>query len=134
MKIPVHVLLLLVNLVASMVLFFHAMQPHVPAHWLLIITHNHKPLSCCILVLQPFGNGSSSYDGMYYWFADGKAEATVPILLGSGITESNIEDFFAADAVIVGSSFKHGNAWSGTLNGLQVQAFMEKIHMLRQTL
>ncbi|XP_054917709.1 uncharacterized protein F13E9.13, mitochondrial isoform X3 [Dermacentor andersoni] len=65
---------------------------------------------------------------------DGKAEATVPILLGSGITESNIEDFFAADAVIVGSSFKHGNAWSGTLNGLQVQAFMEKIHMLRQTL
>ncbi|XP_075529841.1 uncharacterized protein F13E9.13, mitochondrial isoform X4 [Dermacentor variabilis] len=65
---------------------------------------------------------------------EGKAEATVPILLGSGIRESNIQDFFAADAVIVGSSFKHGNAWSGTLNGLQVQAFMEKIHMLRQTL
>lgn len=63
-----------------------------------------------------------------------KAEATVPVLLGSGITESNIQDFSAADAVIVGSSFKHGNAWSGTLNGLQVQAFMEKIHMLRQTL
>ncbi|KAL3186526.1 hypothetical protein MRX96_027342 [Rhipicephalus microplus] len=55
-----------------------------------------------------------------------KAEATVPVLLGSGITENNVQDFFAADAVIVGSSFKHGNIWSGALNALQVEAFMEK--------
>ncbi|XP_075734144.1 uncharacterized protein F13E9.13, mitochondrial isoform X1 [Rhipicephalus microplus] len=63
-----------------------------------------------------------------------KAEATVPVLLGSGITENNVQDFFAADAVIVGSSFKHGNIWSGALNALQVEAFMEKVHTLRQTL
>lgn len=63
-----------------------------------------------------------------------KTESTVPVLLGSGIAESNIQDFFAADAVIVGSSFKHGNVWSNTLNAIQVMAFMEKIQMLRQTL
>ncbi|KAL3205115.1 hypothetical protein MRX96_040915, partial [Rhipicephalus microplus] len=63
-----------------------------------------------------------------------KAEATVPVLLGSGITENNVQDFFAADAVIVGSSFKHGNIWSGALNALQVEAFMEKVHTLRETL
>ncbi|KAL3217272.1 hypothetical protein MRX96_032528 [Rhipicephalus microplus] len=57
-----------------------------------------------------------------------KAEATVPVLLGSGITENNVQDFFTADAVIVGSSFKHGNIWSGALNALQVEAFMEKVH------
>lgn len=62
-----------------------------------------------------------------------KTESTVPVLLGSGITESNIQDFFAADAVIVGSSFKHGNVWSNTLNAIQVMAFMEKMQMLRQT-
>lgn len=69
---------------------------------------------------------------MCYWFAELKAEATVPVLLGSGIALSNIEDFFTADAVIVGSSFKHGNMWSGMLSDSQVRAFMEKVHLLRQ--
>lgn len=62
-----------------------------------------------------------------------KAHATVPVLLGSGIAVGNIEDFFTADAVIVGSSFKEGNTWSGALNTAQVRTFIEKVCLLRQT-
>lgn len=62
-----------------------------------------------------------------------KAHATVPVLLGSGIAVGNIEDFFTADAVIVGSSFKEGNTWSGALNTVQVRTFIEKVCLLRQT-
>lgn len=61
-----------------------------------------------------------------------KAHATVPVLLGSGIAVGNIEDFFTADAVIVGSSFKEGNTWSGALNTVQVRTFIEKVCRLRQ--
>lgn len=62
-----------------------------------------------------------------------KAHATLPVLLGSGIAVGNIEDFFTADAVIVGSSFKEGNTWSGALNTVQVRTFIEKVRLLRQT-
>lgn len=65
--------------------------------------------------------------------AELKAHATLPVLLGSGIAVGNIEDFFTADAVIVGSSFKEGNTWSGALNTVQVRTFIEKVRLLRQT-
>src|SRR5882724_10745794 len=37
----------------------------------------------------------------------------VPTLVGSGVTRNNLEDYGDADALIVGSSIKHGGVWSG---------------------
>ncbi len=40
----------------------------------------------------------------------------VPTLVGSGVTESNCHDYSDADALIVGSSIKHGGVWSGAID------------------
>ena len=40
----------------------------------------------------------------------------VPTLVGSGITLSNVHDYRDADALIVGSSIKHGGVWSSPID------------------
>jgi predicted TIM-barrel enzyme len=46
----------------------------------------------------------------------------VPTLVGSGITPANLHDYCDADALIVGSSVKHGGIWSGAIDESQVSA------------
>ena len=40
----------------------------------------------------------------------------VPTLVGSGVTLANLHDYTEADALIVGSSIKHGGVWSGSID------------------
>jgi membrane complex biogenesis BtpA family protein len=40
----------------------------------------------------------------------------VPTLVGSGVTLGNVHDYKDADALIVGSSIKHGGIWSGAID------------------
>ena len=40
----------------------------------------------------------------------------VPTLVGSGVTLSNFADYSDADALLVGSSIKHGGIWSGPID------------------
>jgi uncharacterized protein len=46
----------------------------------------------------------------------------VPTLVGSGVTLDNLHDYGQADALIVGSSIKHGGVWSGAIDESRVQA------------
>lgn len=46
----------------------------------------------------------------------------VPTLVGSGITLNNLHDYRFADALIVGSSIKHGGVWSGMVDESQARA------------
>jgi len=46
----------------------------------------------------------------------------VPTLVGSGVTLDNLHDYRDADALIVGSSIKHGGVWSGVVDESRVQA------------
>ncbi len=46
----------------------------------------------------------------------------IPTLVGSGITQSNVKDYDAADALIVGSSIKEGGVWSGPIDESRVSA------------
>jgi hypothetical protein len=46
----------------------------------------------------------------------------VPTLVGSGITLGNLHDYIDADALIVGSSIKHGGVWSGEIDQSQASA------------
>jgi len=48
----------------------------------------------------------------------------VPTLVGSGITPGNLRDYDAADALIVGSSVKHGGVWSGPIDQSQCSALV----------
>ena len=40
----------------------------------------------------------------------------VPTLVGSGVALANLHDYSEADALIVGSSIKHGGVWSGAMD------------------
>jgi uncharacterized protein len=49
----------------------------------------------------------------------------VPTLVGSGITLHNLQDYRDADALIVGSSIKHGGVWSGAIDESQARALAQ---------
>lgn len=55
----------------------------------------------------------------------------IPVLIGSGVTHENVDDYLQADALIVGSHFKNGGRWENSVDPVRVTRFMEKIHKLR---
>jgi uncharacterized protein len=55
-----------------------------------------------------------------------KEKLNVPVLVGSGVTKDNLKDYMGlADAVIVGSHFKHDGHWASELSEQRVVDFME---------
>jgi len=57
-----------------------------------------------------------------------KKHAQLPVYLGSGVSQKNLEEFFAtADGFIVGSHFKADGHWSHAVDSRRVEGFM-KIH------
>jgi len=56
----------------------------------------------------------------------------IPVLIGSGLTEDNIEKYFpVADAFIIGSYFKQGGDWKNEVDADRVEALMNKINKLK---
>ncbi|XP_069463180.1 uncharacterized protein F13E9.13, mitochondrial-like [Ambystoma mexicanum] len=55
----------------------------------------------------------------------------IPVLIGSGVTLENLEDYVDANALIVGSYFKEGGHWSGRVDPERVNMFMDKTKQLR---
>ncbi len=56
---------------------------------------------------------------------DAQEGTRLPVILGSGVTAANLEDFAAdADGFIVGSEFKAGGQWAGAVDARRVQRFM----------
>ena len=54
-----------------------------------------------------------------------KEASGLPVLIGSGVTESNVHDMLAvADGVIVGSSIKHGGDWSNPVSAAKAAALV----------
>jgi len=58
--------------------------------------------------------------------------AKCPILIGSGLTSGNLEEYWElADGFIVGSYLKKGGIWSNTLDKERCRRFIEKVTQLR---
>jgi len=56
----------------------------------------------------------------------------LPVIIGSGINESNLEKYFHySDAMIVGTYFKKNGNWQNTIDLLRVKSFMKKMNELR---
>lgn len=59
-----------------------------------------------------------------------KTAVNVPVLIGSGIDEENIQDYWTfADGFIVGSSFKQNGNWENEVDEKRVKRFMQKVQM-----
>jgi membrane complex biogenesis BtpA family protein len=63
---------------------------------------------------------------------EAKTHCHLPVFLGSGISEGNINEFYhEADGFIVGSSFKVDGVWSNTVDPSRVTKFMSAVNRLR---
>jgi len=63
---------------------------------------------------------------------EAKSYCHLPVFLGSGISEANIEQFYnEADGFIIGSTFKVGGLWSNTIDPGRVEGFMRIAAKLR---
>jgi membrane complex biogenesis BtpA family protein len=59
---------------------------------------------------------------------EAKGHCHLPVFLGSGITESNIEQFYEeADGFIIGSAFKIDGLWSNTVDPNRVTQFVHRL-------
>uniref|UniRef100_UPI0037E9BA70 uncharacterized protein F13E9.13, mitochondrial n=1 Tax=Semicossyphus pulcher TaxID=241346 RepID=UPI0037E9BA70 len=56
----------------------------------------------------------------------------IPVLIGSGVTYDNIEQYIDANGMIIGSHFKEGGHWANAVDPEKVKRFMGKISDLRK--
>jgi membrane complex biogenesis BtpA family protein len=62
---------------------------------------------------------------------EAKSHCHLPVFLGSGISDANIEQFYKeADGFIIGSSFKVDGLWSNTIDPSRVTQFIHKLRRL----
>ena len=59
---------------------------------------------------------------------EAKSNCRLPVFLGSGITETNIDQFYnEADGFIIGSHFKADGLWSNTIDPIRVTQLINKL-------
>jgi len=59
---------------------------------------------------------------------EAKTHCHLPVFLGSGISESNIQEFHDnADGFIIGTAFKVDGYWANSVDPLRVERFMSKL-------
>ncbi len=64
--------------------------------------------------------------------AEAKSHCRLPVLVGSGVTDANVAEFYAgADALVVGSYFKRGGLWSNPPERERVGRLVDAVRRLR---
>lgn len=62
-----------------------------------------------------------------------KKATKLPVLIGSGITEHNIHEYFPlADGFIIGSWLKKDGLWSNPLDPQRIRSFIKKVNILKK--
>lgn len=65
-------------------------------------------------------------------FAEVRVATRLPVLIGSGVTLDNVDSYYAADALIVGSHLKTNGRWENALDPRRVRAFVGHLKSRRQ--
>ncbi|XP_067905451.1 uncharacterized protein F13E9.13, mitochondrial [Heterodontus francisci] len=61
-----------------------------------------------------------------------KQAVRIPVLIGSGVTVENMEQYMDADAMIIGSYFKKAGYWANEVDSERIKKFMTKMNRLRK--
>ncbi|XP_038662545.1 uncharacterized protein F13E9.13, mitochondrial isoform X2 [Scyliorhinus canicula] len=61
-----------------------------------------------------------------------KQAVRIPVFIGSGLSFENMEEYMAADAMIIGSHFKKAGYWANEVDFERIKKFMTKINQLRK--
>ena len=65
---------------------------------------------------------------------EAKSHCRLPVFLGSGITEHNLNEFYdEADGFIIGSAFKIDGLWSNTIDPARVSSVIDMRNRLEET-
>ena len=56
-----------------------------------------------------------------------KDSVDIPVIVGSGVTDANIDKFANADALIIGSHFKMNGDWRNDLDPERIEKLMNKV-------
>jgi predicted TIM-barrel enzyme len=63
---------------------------------------------------------------------EAKSDCSLPVILGSGINESNIEEFYSeADGFIIGSAFKFDGHWAHQIDPTRLERFITNFKAMR---
>jgi hypothetical protein len=63
---------------------------------------------------------------------EAKSHCRLPVFLGSGITETNVAEFYnEADGFIIGSAFKTDGRWSNTIDPARVDNFLKAVQRVK---
>jgi len=66
--------------------------------------------------------------------SEAKSRCRLPVLVGSGVTDENVAEFYpAADAFIVGSFFKREGLWSNPVERARVERLTDAVRRLRES-
>ena len=68
---------------------------------------------------------------LLYCFTEVKHGVDIPVLVGSGVTVENVDEYMSADALIVGSHFKENGDWQRGVDPSRVKSFMNRVFNLR---
>lgn len=60
-----------------------------------------------------------------------KSTSRLPVLIGSGVTVENLENYIGADGLIVGSHFKTAGFWQNDIDKERVKKLMQKLNQIR---
>ena len=67
-----------------------------------------------------------------YCFLPAVAQSVnIPVLIGSGVTYDNVDQYMDANAMIIGSHFKKGGYWANPVDLERMKRFMGKVKQLR---
>jgi len=78
----------------------------------------------CVIITGSTTGEAPSLDDVQ----EAKSHCRLPVFLGSGINENNVEQFYRdADGFIIGSSFKVDGYWANTVDSERVEKFMKKL-------
>ncbi|XP_030060256.1 uncharacterized protein F13E9.13, mitochondrial [Microcaecilia unicolor] len=61
-----------------------------------------------------------------------RSTVKIPVLIGSGVTLENVENYMDASALIIGSYFKKDGYWGSSVDPDRIKKFMDKINVLRE--
>ena len=62
-----------------------------------------------------------------FYFADVQGSVSIPVLIGSGVTMDNFQQYKAASALIIGSYFKQSHHWANQIDAGFVKDFMDMV-------
>lgn len=96
--------------------------------------HYNEGTTCFCIFMHVCSRKMSSQSCFesYLFLTEVTQSIQIPVLIGSGVTHDNVEQYLQASAMIIGSHFKKGGHWANGVDAERIKRFMGKMRTLRE--